>query len=175
LKPAVRVGVVALLLAQSTLHAQHNLEEARKAWPDLQLFEPKRLRALGPQLQADLQERGCRIPIFTKWDGRHNVIRGSFTGPGKEDVAVLCLSGDDMSIVIYPGGKPEGAAEIHRYPADAYRMIHAVSPFVLRKKAIRDNVVDKMPDFDHDAIEDGPVGERSETAYFNGSKWMTVF
>jgi len=155
--------------------AQHNLEQAQQAWPDLQLQSPERVRSLSKNLQQDLQSRQCRIPIFTKWDGRHNVIRGSFLQAGSEDVAVLCLAGDDMSILVYPGGNANGVQLIRKFPADAYRMIHAVSPFVLNKRAIRDNVVDRLPRFDHDAIEDGPVGERSETMYFTGGNWTTVF
>ena len=80
-----------------------------------------------------------------------------------------------MSILVYPGGNANGVQLIRKFPADAYRMIHAVSPFVLNKRAIRDNVVDRLPMFDHDAIEDGPVGERSETVYFTGGNWTTVF
>ena len=55
--------------------AQHNLERAQKEWPDLKLLAPKQVKSLNETLRADLQKRGCRIPMFTKWDGRHNVSR----------------------------------------------------------------------------------------------------
>ena len=155
--------------------AQHNLEEAQRAWPDLQLFKPEQVRGLSNSLQQDLQTRRCRVPMFTKWDGRHNFIRGSFLRPGSEDVAVLCLAGDDMSIIVYPDGSPRDAQQIRKFPADAYRMIHTVSPFVLNKRAIRDKATERLPKFDHDAIEDGPVGERTETSYFNAGTWTNVF
>jgi hypothetical protein len=167
--------LVLAMLSLSAAYAQHNLEQARQDWPDLRIFDPQKMRGLGVEVRNELSQRSCRIPQFSKWDGRHNVIRGSFVGPGSQDLAVLCLAGDNMSIIVFPDGKAEGAAEIRKFPANAYRMIHAVSPFVLKKKAIRDNVADRMPDFDHDAIEDGPVGERSETAYFNAGEWITVF
>jgi hypothetical protein len=54
-------------------------------------------------------------------------------------------------------------------------MINAVSPFVLNKRAIRDKATERLPKFDHDAIEDGPVGERTETSYFNAGTWTNVF
>jgi len=54
-------------------------------------------------------------------------------------------------------------------------MIHTVTPFVLKKKTIRDKATDRLPEFDHDAIEDGPVGERSETTYFDAGNWINVF
>ncbi len=164
-----------ITLCSSPGNAQHNLEEAQQAWPDLQLLSPQQVRGLAKSLQQDLQTRQCRIPMFTKWDGQHNVIRGSFLRSGSKDVAVLCLAGDDMGIIVYPGGSPANAQLIRRFPADAYRMIHTVSPFVLNKRAIRDNATERLPKFDHDAIEDGPVGERSETTYFYEGSWKTVF
>lgn len=169
-----RVLLLCMVFAPLAM-AQHNLEQAKQAWPDLELQSPERVRSLSKNLQLDLQNRQCRIPIFTKWDGRHNVIRGSFLQAGSEDVAVLCLADDDMSILVYPGGNANGAQLIRKFPADAYRMIHTVSPFVLNKRAIRDNAVDRLPKFDHDAIEDGPVGERSETVYFIDGNWKAVF
>lgn len=155
--------------------AQHNLERAQKEWPDLKLLAPKQVKSLNETLRADLQKRGCRIPMFTKWDGRHNVISGAFMRAGSKDVAVLCFVDDDMSIIVYPGGGIQNAQLLRKFPADAYRMILRSSPFVMKKKAIRDNATQRLPDFDHDGIEDGPVGGRSETIYFNDGKWINVF
>lgn len=162
------------LLSSSAL-AQHNLEEAKKAWPDLRLFEPDKIRNLSAALKTDLTKRGCRIPMFTKWDGPHNVIRGSFRKRDSHDVAVLCLADDDMSVIVYADSSASAAEEIRKFPADAYRMIHKVSPFVLDKRAIRDKATERLPDFEHDAIEDGPFGERSETTYYHAGTWVQVF
>ncbi len=157
------------------LIAQHNLEPAQRDWPDLRLLTPEKVRGLSDQLEADLRNRGCRIPMFTKWDGRHNVIRGAFMRAGSQDVAVLCLVDDDMSIIVYPDSSAQNAQQIRKFPADAYRMIHAVSPFVLNKRAVRDQATERLPEFDHDGIEDGPVGERSETTYFHAGSWINAF
>lgn len=157
------------------LIAQHNLGPAQRDWPDLRLLTPEKVRGLSDQLEADLRHRGCRIPMFTKWDGRHNVIRGAFMRAGSQDVAVLCLVDDDMSIIVYPDSSAQNAQQIRKFPADAYRMIHAVSPFVLNKRAIRDQATERLPEFDHDGIEDGPVGERSETTYFHAGSWINAF
>lgn len=157
------------------LIAQHNLEPAQRDWPDLRLLKPEKVRGLSDQLEADLRNRGCRIPMFTKWDGRHNVIRGAFMRAGSQDVAVLCLVDDDMSIIVYPDSSAQNVQQIRKFPADAYRMIHAVSPFVLNKRAIRDQATQRLPEFDHDGIEDGPVGERSETTYFHAGSWINAF
>jgi len=155
--------------------AQHNLEQAQQDWPDLQLLTPDKVRGLDDQLRSDLRTRGCRVPMFTKWDGRHNVIRGAFLRAGSQDVAVLCLVEDDMSIIIYPEGRGQNAQQIRKFSADAYRMIHTVSPFVLKKRAIRDQATQRLPEFDHDGIEDGPVGDRTETTYFHAGSWINAF
>ncbi|MGD8478319.1 MAG: hypothetical protein PVH05_12580 [Burkholderiales bacterium] len=155
--------------------AQHNLEKAQADWPDLKLLAPEQVRGLNKQLTTDLQKRGCQIPMFTKWDGRHNVISGSFIRAGSKDIAVLCLTEDNMSIIVYPNGSSQNAHALRQFPPDAYRMIHRVSPFVMKKKAIRDDATQRLPDFDHDGIEDGPVGGRSETVYFHEGIWTNVF
>lgn len=186
--PRLAVSSIALLLPITLLTslvdaqvfvrnalAQHNLEAAQQDWPDLRLQTPDKVRGLNNQLRTDLRDRGCRVPIFTKWDGRHNVIRGAFMRAGSQDIAVLCLVGDDMSIIVYPDGSAQNVQQIRKFPANAYRMIHAVSPFVLNKRAIRDRATERLPEFDHDGIEDGPVGERTETTYFHAGSWINVF
>jgi hypothetical protein len=176
--PALLIVVTALLLPIAFVwdaQAQHNLEQAQQDWPDLKLLTPDKIRGLSDQLRSDLRARGCRIPMFTKWDGRHNVIRGAFMRAGSQDIAVLCLVEDDMSIIVYPKGSSQNAQQIRKFPADAYRMIHAVSPFVLKKRAIRDQATQRLPEFDHDGIEDGPVGDRTETTYFHAGSWINAF
>ena len=175
MKRACLFSAVLVALAMPGALAQHNLEDAMQAWPDLQLMSPEQVRGLEKELKLDLQARQCRIPLFTKWDGRHNVIRGSLLAPGSKDVAVLCLVGDDMSILVYPRGEAGEAQLIRKFPADAYRMIHTVSPFVLNKRAIRDKTTGRLPKFDHDGIDDGPVGGRAEAIYFHEGQWKTVF
>ena len=181
--PALGIVLAALLLPIALVTvvsvrevlAQHNLEQAQQDWPDLKLLTPDKVRGLSDQLRSDLRARGCRIPMFTKWDGRHNVIRGAFLRAGSQDIAVLCLVEDDMSIIVYPEGSSQNAQQIRKLPADSYRMIHSVSPFVLNKRAIRDQATERLPEFDHDGIEDGPVGDSTETTYFHAGSWINAF
>jgi hypothetical protein len=170
------LAMLAGLLAAGPASAQHNLAEAQRDWPDLRLLAPAQIRSLPQALRTDLEKRGCRVPLFSKWDGQHNVIHGAFSKTTQQDVAVLCLAGDDAAIIVYWGSAPEKAEELRKFPADAYRMIHTVSPFVLQKRAIRDQAQERLPVFDHDAIEDGPIGGApSETVYFHEGRWLQVF
>ena len=168
------LGLIALLMPAAGL-AQHNLAEAQKQWPDLRLFKPSQLRKLPQPLQADLEVRRCNVPLFTKWDAPHNVISGSFRGPESRDVAVLCNSGEDMSVIVYWGGLAERGEEVRKFPADAFRMIHTMTPFVLKKRALLADASERLPAFDHDAIDDGPIGGVAETVYFHDGKWLNVF
>ncbi len=165
----------AAISSSCPVYAQHNLDDAKKDWPDLRILEPDQVRILTPQVRSDLARRGCKVSLFTKWDGPHNTITGEFARPGQKDVAVLCLKADDMSILVYWAGSPDRAEELRRFPADAYRMIHTVTPFVLKRRAIRDEAVDRLPAFDHDAIEDGPAGGATETMYNLEGRWLQVF
>lgn len=167
--------LTAALSISCAAHAQYNLEEAKKEFPDLRILAPAQVRTLPPAIREDLARRGCKVPIFTKWDGAHNAIRGQFARAGQQDLAVLCLHGDDMSVMVYWGGAVDKAEETRKFAANALRMIHAVTPFVLKKRAIRDEAEERLPDFDHDAIEDGPLGGHAETVYFQDGQWLTVF
>lgn len=164
-----------LLLTAMNAGAQHNLDQAKRDWPDLRLLEPARWRTLPQALRVDLERRGCKLPRFMRWDGEHNVIRGSFLAEGNADIAVLCLAGEDMSIIVYAQGAADNAQEIRKFPADAYRMIHRASRFVLSKRAIRDQVAAQLPVLDHDGIDDGPLGGLTETAYHDNGQWLTPF
>ena len=167
-------GLLLLFVAMNA-SAQHNLDQAKRDWPDLRMLEPAQLRTLTQAVRADLERRGCKVPMFTRWDGEHNVIRGSFLTAEDIDVAVLCLAGDDTSIIVYAQGAVDGAQEIRKFPADAYRMIHRASRFVMSKRAIRDQVAARLPTLDHDGIDDGPLGGVSETAYHDNGHWLTPF
>ena len=171
----VGVAMLSMLPLGSNALAQHNFDETKKAWPDLRILAPDKIRTLSAPIKSDLSKRGCRIPMFTKWDGRHNVIRGSFRIAGSSDVAVLCYADDEMSIIVYPDGRVANAEELRKLPANALRMIYVMSPFVLNKRAIRDKAVDKLPKFDHDAIEDGLIGGHAETTYYDKGVWHDVF
>ena len=171
----VKLLLCSTVLLCSMVLAQHNLEEAQKEWSDLRFFKPDEIRNLSAELKADLTTRGCRIPMFTKWDGQHNVIQGSFLKQYSHDVAVLCLADDDMSVIVYADGSASAAQEIRKFPADAYRIINKLSPFVMKKRAIRDKATERLPTFDHDGIEDGSISGRFESTYYHAGKWIGAF
>jgi hypothetical protein len=163
--------VISTVLAAAA-SAQTALTEIHKEWPDFRYLEPKQVRELPAVIRADLEKRGCKIPMFTKWDARHNVIQGQFLKPGQRDLAVLCRQQDKSSILIYPGGASADVQMVRSQDHDPYRIIHTATAFVLQKRAIRDKLTESLPPFDHDGIEDGPIQKAAIVLYHREGEWM---
>ena len=159
--------LAALAFAASS---QTPTEDVRRQSPEVRYLDPGKIRELPAAVRADLVKLGCRIPRFTRWDAPHNVIQGQFFEPGKHDWAVLCQAGDKTGILLYPGGIATELPMLHAQPNDATRAIHAVSAFVLNKRALRDHP-DETPAFDHDGIEDGPLQKSGRVIYFRDGEW----
>lgn len=156
----------------ATASAQTALKEIQKEWPDFRYLEPAQVRELPAVIKTDLEKRGCKIPSFTKWDARHNVIQGQFLKSGQRDWAVLCRHQDKSSILIYPGSTTADVQLVRSEDHDPYRIIHTATAFVLQKRAIRDKLTESLPQFDHDAIEDGPIKRNAIVLYFRDGDWM---
>ena len=152
--------------------AQATVEDVRKQWPDFRYLEPRQVRELPAPVRADLEKLGCRIPKFTKWDARHNIIHGQFFKAGQQDWAVLCQAGDKTGILLYPGGVASDLPMLRAEPSDPARTIHAISAFVLQKRAVRDHPDEPPPPFDHDGIEDGPIQKTGRVIYHRDDEWI---
>ena len=144
----------------------------QKEWPDFRYLEPKQVRELPALIRNDLEKRGCKIPRFTKWDARHNVIQGRFLKPSQQDWAVLCRHDDKSSILIYPGGATADVRMVRSEDHDDYRIIHTITAYVLQKRAIRDRLTELLPQFDHDGIEDGPIQKAAIVLYNSDGEWL---
>jgi hypothetical protein len=163
-----------LLVVACSAAGQEAPETFRKQWPDFRYLKPGQLRALPAAIRDDLEKLGCRIPMFTRWDGKHNAVQGQFLRAGQRDWAVLCRAGDNTGILLYPAGEATGLPMLHVEPGDPRRMIHAVSGFVLSKRAVRDRPDQPAPVFDHDGIEDGPIQGAAKVLYFRNSDWEVL-
>ena len=151
--------------------AQTKVDDARWKLPDLRYFEPGQLRELPEVIRNDLAKLGCRIPKFIKWDARHNAIQGQFFKSGQTDWAVLCQAGEKTGILVYPAGAVTDLPMLRSEPTDPARAIHAVSAFVLQKRAVRDHPDEPPPAFDHDGIEDGPLQQSGRVLYHRDDEW----
>ncbi len=165
----------AALLWACAATAQEIPDEFRKEWPDFRYAEPAQLRGLPAAVRSDLESRGCRIPRFMKWDGPHNAIQGQFMKAGQQDWAVLCATPAKTTILVYPAGAADAVKALRAEDPDPRRFIHAVSAFVLDKRAVRDQQGEMPPrPFDHDAIEDGPIGHGGRVLYHLEGEWSLL-
>lgn len=168
------IAAVALFCACAA-QAQTIPEEFRKEWPDFRYVDPKLIRELPAAVRADLESRSCRIPKFTKWDGPHNVIQGAFLKAGQLDWAVLCAAANKTVILLYPAGAAAAVQPLRNEDADPHRFIHVVTAFVLSKRALRDQQGEQpVEEFDHDAIEDGPIEKTGRVIYFRAGEWTLL-
>jgi hypothetical protein len=166
------LGLAVSAALAATASAQTGLKEIQKEWPDFRYLEPKQVRELPALIKADLEKRGCSIPMFTRWDARHNVIQGQFLKPGQRDWAVLCRHQDKSSILIYPGSAAADVQTVRSEDHDPYRIIHTVTAFVLQKRAVRDKLTESLPPFDHDGIEDGRIQKAALVLYNRDGEWV---
>jgi hypothetical protein len=137
MKPPILAAIL-FLFPCTPAQAQTAPEEFLKEWPDFRYLEPKQVRDLPAAVRADLEKRACRVPKFTKWDGAHNAIQGPFLGAGAQDWAILCATPDKTIILVYAGGLAETVQPLRGEDPDPRRFIHAVTAFVLGKRALRD-------------------------------------
>ncbi|HEX7810371.1 MAG TPA: hypothetical protein VF460_00560 [Burkholderiales bacterium] len=168
------IAAIALLCACAA-QAQTIPEEFRREWPDFRYLEPRLIRELPAAVRADLDNRGCRIPRFTRWDGPHNAVQGQFIKAGQQDWAVLCAAGDKTVILLYPAGAADAVQPLRTEEADPHRFIHVVTAFVLSRRALRDQEGElPVEEFDHDAIEDGPIGKSGRVIFFRAGAWTLL-
>ena len=158
------------LMLASTIAAQTPVEQGRAAVPQLRYLDPGQIQGLPAGIRGDLQKLDCRIPKFNNWDARHNVIQGQFLKAGQIDWAILCRTRDMTGILLYPGGMAVELPMLRAQPADSTRALHAVSAFVLQKRAIRDHP-EAPALFDHDGIEDGPIQQPGHVLYYRDDAW----
>lgn len=74
---------------------------------------PSAFPGLPPNIARDLTAQGCMIPQAYYLKGLHNVISGDFMQPGQHDWAVMCARGDEISVVLYPGGATAEAVTLY--------------------------------------------------------------
>jgi hypothetical protein len=168
----MKLALALAITTAFTAEAGAQNAEIQKEWPDFRYLEPKQVRELPALIRNDLEKRGCKIPRFTKWDAKHNVIQGRFLKSGQQDWAVLCRHDDKSSILIYPGGVPADVQMVRSEDQDPYRIVHTITAYVLQKRAIRDKLTESLPQFDHDGIEDGPIQKAAIVLYYHDGEWI---
>jgi hypothetical protein len=87
-----------------------------KAANEIRRMQPGAFPKLAPPILNELNRRRCTIPQADGYPKPHNVIKGSFTGNGQIDWAVLCSQGGESSILVFRGSFIEGVSQLANGP-----------------------------------------------------------
>ncbi len=74
-----------------------------KAANEIRHPSPSSFIELPSEIIGELDRRQCTIPQVDRSPRSHNVIKGSFTGQGQTDWAVLCSHRGESSILVFKG------------------------------------------------------------------------
>jgi hypothetical protein len=148
---------------------------------------PSAFPQLPPSIRQTLEHRGCLVPqLWEGWNSKpHNVIRGAFLRKKQIDWAVLCSIAGRSTILVFPRGASQPAAELAA--ADDENFVQEVMPgrsgFSRAIGAVgRKHILEfyeayggpKPPPMDHQGINDAFVEKASGVHYFYKGEWLEL-
>jgi hypothetical protein len=156
-----------------------------KAANEIRRLPPSTFTELPAAVIRELNRRRCTIPQIDGNPVPHNVIKGSFTGKGPIDWAVLCSHAGDSSILVFMGRSIETVWQLSNGPdknslQTIGKRIIGYSRMILpaNGKSIvkyhREFGGPKPPPIDHQGIEDCFVGKGSVILYYYKGTWLRL-
>ena len=156
-----------------------------KAVKEIRRLPPNTFSELPTAIIGDLNRRRCTIPQADRSPHPHNVVKGSFSGKGQIDWAVLCSRGDESSILVFKGQTTEGVWELAKGPDKNW--LQTVEErrigYSRRISAAKGNAIldyhgafggPKPPPIDHQGIEDSFLGKASVIFYYYKGTWLRL-
>ena len=146
---------------------------------------PEKFPDLPRSIQVELRRRGCSIPQSFVKRPLQNVIRGTFTGAGTVDWAVLCSRGRTSTILVFRNGDQHSVAEVADRPDSDYvqgiggertgfsRVIGVASPGDIRQQH-RWHGGAEPPALTHAGIDDAFIEKGSVVWYWHRGKWLQL-
>ena len=151
-------------------------------------FPPSVFPELPNEVVAELDRRGCQIPQIARHK-RSNVIQGEFLKPGQTDWAVLCMTKQETTLLVFANGAGQQPMEVERRNGKGSADRWSITPV---NKGIMLDLVRSWqpsrphPQFDHQGISSG-IGPRDPTSgrfsdaaaetttfYFDGGNWTKL-
>jgi len=150
-------------------------------------LKPAAFPKLPVEVRRNLEKRACLIPQAVGIDEQpNNVIRGHFTSPTQQDIAVLCSVKGKSTILVFRGGAVNDIAEIESGEDKGVlqttgpntigfsRAIGVATPAHIRAYYKEFGGTKPPARLDHDGIDDALVGKTSTVLYWFGGKWLTL-
>jgi hypothetical protein len=156
-----------------------------KAGMNIRRLPPKVFTRLPRAIREELDRRQCTVPQADGYPKPHNVIKGSFTGKGQMDWAILCSHKGESSILVFKGQTNKIVAQLSRGLDEDWLQgggegkidfSHMISPanktIILR--CYREYGGPKPPPIDHQGIENSFVGKASVILYYHKGTWLRL-
>ena len=148
-------------------------------------LEPSAFADLPRGVIAHLEGRGCRIPQSFSSDKPHNVVRGRFEKPGREDWAVLCSVKGISSILIFRADSVVPSAELAPERDEIFlqdtgsgRMEYSRAIGVAGPQRIAEILRQESVEFRagslYDAVEDAFLEKASTINYYHDKRWLQL-
>lgn len=182
--PATLRGIALLILATACggVDVPPMVDTAVNVAGDL---APAAFVDLPPDVRADLEERGCKVPQSYPDTVPHNMVRGQFSAAGQTDIAVLCLARDTAAILVYRNERTDDVVELEPRPQSEYRQVvqGRTSEFSRAVGVASPEFIQSRhqayggpapPPLDHDGINDIFVGKASVVWYWHAGRWLKL-
>lgn len=155
-----------------------------KAASEIQRLPPSAFPQLPKAIVSELNRRQCTIPQADA-PKPNNVIKGSFTGKGLTDWAILCSRAGESTILVFNGGSTKTVSQLAKGPDKISlqtlgdgkigysRMIAPVdgAGIVRYQQAFGGP---KPSPIDHQGIEDCFLGKASVILYYYRGRWLRL-
>jgi hypothetical protein len=148
---------------------------------------PSAFPELPNAVMSELHARGCQIPQIHRHD-HINAISGEFLSSGEVDWAVLCVTKQDMTVLVFAAGDEQSPMEVTKVRNGLYgdSSIKAMSRRGMLDLLTQWNFRRPLPQFEHEGIllglgprdRDSPrfSDNAAETSilYFDDGRWTLL-
>jgi hypothetical protein len=156
-----------------------------KAANEIRHLSPSSFSELPREIIGELNRRQCTIPQVDGSPRSHNAVKGSFTGQGQTDWAVLCSHRGESSILVFKGLSIKPVFELAKNLDKSWlqvmgerkigysRMISAANGEAIQRYHTQYGGP-KPPAIDHEGIEDSFVEKGSVIFYYHKGSWLRL-
>lgn len=179
---ALLVGLIAgglfATLTPPPAHGRDASAISPTATDSVERLSPARFGFVPPAVRHVLARRGCLVPQDTGRVGLRNVVRGNFTGAGRENWAARCSRGSITTLLVIRTGTALRVDSLAAMPDNSGRSIRPATPVYIWRLAafyaeVPKDTAGLRPVLRHAGIENGS-GCCSRIFFWDGLRWREL-